>query len=97
MGMIRRTKRALRDAAEIWHFIAEDNPRAATVLIEKFEKTLRLLSDFPRIGTDRSDLAKSLRSFPVGNYLLLYRPLKTGVQLIRIVHGARDLRVLFKK
>jgi toxin ParE1/3/4 len=97
MGMIRRTKRAMRDAAEIWHFIAEDNPRAATAQIERFEKTLTLLSDFPGIGTDRSDLAKSLRSFPVGNYLLLYRPLKKGIQLIRIFHGARDLRSLFKK
>jgi toxin ParE1/3/4 len=38
----------------------------------------------------RPDLLPGLRFFPVGNYLILYRESTEGVDLIRILHGARD-------
>ena len=39
-----------------------------------------------------------LRSFPVGNYLVFYRPLAEGdgIAVIRVLHGARDLRHHFR-
>lgn len=97
MPSIRRTKHAARDAAEIWHYIAEDNPTAADRMISEFEKKLELLAQFPKMGRDRSDLSRSLRSFPVGNYLLFYRPTRAGIEVIRIAHGARDLSRRFKR
>lgn len=41
------------------------------------------------------DIAKALRYHPVGNYLLLYRVIPNGIELVRVVHGARDLQQLF--
>jgi toxin ParE1/3/4 len=39
-----------------------------------------------------------LRSFPVGEYLIFYRPLSDGIELARIMHGARNIRrKMFRK
>ena len=35
----------------------------------------------PRIG----------RSFPLGNHLIFYRPIDDGIELVRVLHGARDI------
>lgn len=32
--------------------------------------------------------------FPVGNYLILYRPIEAGVEIVRVLHGARQWRDL---
>src|ERR1044071_7633588 len=47
-------------------------------------------------GRERSELTEGLWSFPVGrSYLLFYRPEPGGIQLVRVLHGARDLPSLF--
>jgi len=56
-----------------------------------------MLAENPLAGRVREELAPDVRSFPVGNYLLFYRPTQNGVELIRVLHGARDLRRLFKR
>jgi toxin ParE1/3/4 len=52
---------------------------------------IQKLADFPRSGRQRLELRPSLRSVPVGDYLILYYPLKDGVQVERVLHGSRDL------
>lgn len=37
-----------------------------------------------------SHLAPGLRLFPLGNYLIFYLPEPEGIQVIRVIHGARD-------
>ena len=60
-------------------------------LIDQFDATLESIAATPRMGRKVEELAPNLRSFPVGNYLIFYRPLEDGIQLIRLVHGARDI------
>ncbi len=36
-------------------------------------------------------MSPNLRSFPIGSYLIFYRPMEDGIQLIRVAHGARDI------
>ena len=43
------------------------------------------------MGPARPDIAKELRYHPVGSYLLLYRVIDRYVEIVRVVHGARDL------
>lgn len=43
------------------------------------------------MGRKVEELAPNLRSFPIGSYLIFYRPIEDGIQLIRILHGARDI------
>jgi toxin ParE1/3/4 len=49
------------------------------------------LSENPRLGPARPDLAEGLRYFPVGRCVLLYREIAGGVEIVRCVRGARDL------
>jgi toxin ParE1/3/4 len=88
------TPRAAADLEEIGDYIALDNPAAAVRMIDRLEEVSILLSERPRIGTSRDDIAKGVRAFPVGNYLILFRTLADGVEIVRYVHGARQMRGL---
>jgi len=53
------------------------------------------LAIVPNIGRARPELGKDVRSFPVRKYLLFYRPITGGIELLRVIHGARNLRKIF--
>lgn len=95
MGRIQRTPRADQDLEEIWFFIAQDDPAAADRWLDTLEERIGLLADNPLMGPARPDIARELRYHPVGNHLLLYRVIQGGVEIVRVVHGARDLLDLF--
>jgi plasmid stabilization system protein ParE len=55
-----------------------------------------LLSRHPYLGRSRhEDLGTSLRTFPVGEYLIVYGIEDGDVLILRVVHGRRDLEALF--
>jgi toxin ParE1/3/4 len=82
---------ALADADSIFDFIATDNLPAAANLIHRFERIMDMLTANPEAGRERSDLAPELRSFPVGNYVIFYQPVSEGIEVVRILHAARDI------
>jgi toxin ParE1/3/4 len=43
------------------------------------------------MGRAREELASELRSFPVRRYVVFYRPLVDGIEVVRVLHGARDV------
>lgn len=47
------------------------------------------------MGRDRQELATTLRSFPTGNYVIFYYPVETGIEVARVLYGARDIRQVF--
>jgi toxin ParE1/3/4 len=53
------------------------------------------LALFPDLGERRDDLAASLRCFAVGGYAIVYRPSGAGIEIVRVVSGARDIEALF--
>jgi toxin ParE1/3/4 len=65
---------------------------AADELLRTFDAKLELLSGHPKAGPARPELRARVRSFPVGDYLLFYRPIRGGIELLRVLHGARNLR-----
>lgn len=93
---MRRTPLADQDLEEIWIFVAHDDPDAADRLLDRIEESAQLLAENPYLGPARPDIASELRYHPVGNYLLLYRIVKNGIELVRIVHGARNWMSLFQ-
>jgi len=95
MSVIQRTAQAEEDLIEIWIYIAQDNPKAADRVLDDIEERFNALADNPLIGRLRPDIAPELRYFTVGKYLILYRTVPDGVQIVRVIHGARDLPYLF--
>lgn len=82
---------AEQDLEDIWLYIARDNLRAADKLLDRIEEQCKLLADHPQLGRARDDFARGLRYHPVANYLILYRIVRKGVDIVRVVHGARNL------
>ena len=95
MPVIRRTAQAEEDLIDLWLYIAQDNPRAADRLLDEIEEKFSLLADHPQLGPARPDIAEDCRYFPVSSYLILYRIIPDGVEVVRVVQGARRLENLF--
>jgi plasmid stabilization system protein ParE len=63
------------------------------ILKSGFMRRFHALADNPLMGRLRPEIAPELRYFTVGKYLILYRTVLDGVQIVRIIHGARDLPI----
>jgi toxin ParE1/3/4 len=83
--------RAEADLLEIWRYIAQDSPANADRLLDHIRDTLNRLAAMPLMGQARFDLAPGLRMFPVGNYLIFFRPVQDGIEVIRVLHGKRHI------
>ena len=96
MNPFRLSPAARSDLDEIWFYIAQDNPDAADKFIRAPVSRFPKLAAMPELGRRRKELASRLRSFPVGRYIIFYRPLENGIEIVRVLHGARDLPPLFE-
>jgi toxin ParE1/3/4 len=79
---------------QIWDFIAEASgtTEAAGRVIDAIADGFLLLADHPHIGRKRDhDLRAGLRSFPVGDYVIVYRVDRDDVLILHVIHGRRDL------
>lgn len=79
------------DLDEIWSYVARDSLAAANRLIALFHEKFLLLASQPLMGESREELAPDLRGFSVGNYVVLYRPARDGIEIARVIHAARDI------
>jgi toxin ParE1/3/4 len=95
MTHVRLASQARIDLAEIRHYIARDKPLAADKQIDAFFKRFHRLATNPELGELRPELGENLRAFSVGNYIIFYRALPEGAEIVRVVSGFRDLDKLF--
>ncbi|MDP6719343.1 MAG: type II toxin-antitoxin system RelE/ParE family toxin [Pirellulaceae bacterium] len=96
MSLVIKSPEAAEDLHQIWLFIAMDNIDAADRLIDAIDDQLKGTAEMPLSGRARDELRPGLRSVPVGNSLLVYRPIENGIELVRVIHGARDIERLFE-
>ena len=107
MGRILKREGAKRDLIQQWVWYAENAGfEVADRFLAAVEETLTALANQPergvRVFTQRSDL-QGIRRVPVGsgfeNILLFYFSVaassKGGVDLVRVLHGGRDLTHIF--
>jgi len=83
------------DLDEIWLYIAQDSPQNADKFLDRIQEGCWALAEFPHMGTSRSELRAGLRSQSVGNYIIFYFPLEDGVDIVRVLHGSREIKSLF--
>ncbi|MEH2458044.1 MAG: type II toxin-antitoxin system RelE/ParE family toxin [Nostoc sp.] len=55
------------------------------------------MAKFPSMGSRRDELLPALRSLPVDDYLIFYRPIAEGIEVVRVVSGYCDLETLFSE
>jgi toxin ParE1/3/4 len=92
---VKLSARAERDLIDIWFAVAIDSPANADRFIDKLSERVDGLADFPDRGVLRQEVAAGLRMLIEGNYLILYRVKSDVVEVMRIVHGARQIENLF--
>ncbi|MDR3557172.1 MAG: type II toxin-antitoxin system RelE/ParE family toxin [Syntrophobacteraceae bacterium] len=95
MARVLKRPQAETDLDEIWLYIALDSPDNADDFLDDFEKHCQALAQFPFIGANRDGLIPGLRSLAVGSYLIFYLPIEGGIDVVRVLHGMRDIDVLF--
>jgi toxin ParE1/3/4 len=79
------------DLDSIWSFIAADNGRAADAMIDRITDTFDVLPTMPFAGRARPEFGDNLRSIVVGNYVVFYTTLSDGIEIVRVMHGRRDI------
>lgn len=98
MSRYQFTSHATSDLLDIWSFIARDSSEAADRVEVAIFKACDLLADSPFAGRIRKDLTSlPLRLWavhPYPNYLIVYGAEKEPLQIVRILHGARDIPTL---
>jgi toxin ParE1/3/4 len=82
---------AREDMAQIWDFVSERNLHAADALLDRFLEVAEMLAGQPHAGRARPELRPKLRSFPIGDYVMFYEPLASSIEIVRVLHGHRDI------
>jgi toxin ParE1/3/4 len=95
MSQYRLTDEADNDLIEIWLHISQDNLEAADKFLATLVEKFSLLVGQPKIGRARPELAPRMRSFPTGSYVVFYRTLTDGIEIVRILHSRRDVENVF--
>lgn len=89
---------AQRDLTEAWEYIAIENITAADKFRDRVEQATIRLAEMPGIGHTRRDVRiRSYRFWCVRPYMIAYRFDSKTVTILRIVHGARNFRRIFKR
>jgi toxin ParE1/3/4 len=88
---IRRSAKARTDILDIWLYIAERNPAAADRVLDAIEHVFGMIALHPLIGRERPEILPGIRSFSVMSWVVFYRPENEFVDIVRVLHGARDL------
>ena len=97
MARLRFRPLAEADLDSIYDYIARDNPERAWSFVVELHEKCALLADRAGAGVRRDELSKGLRSFPVGRYVIFYRPESDGIEVVRVLHGSRDVSSLLKR
>ena len=94
--------RARRDIDDIADYLARQRTDAGRRFYDAAQRTFRRLASMPLVGVPRTfenspitDLRSwRIRGFP--NFLVFYRPTDDGIEVIRVLHGARDIEAIFE-
>ena len=101
MLRILRHRKAKRDLLRIYVYLGERNVDAAERFLRAVDSDLKRIAGMPNIGAKRQSNNPKLtdvRSLPVSgfhNYLIFYTATATAVQVMRVIHGARDIDTAF--
>lgn len=97
-GTIRRRRQFLLDALDAWNFIAKDSEIRADDFALRLEDRAQIFADNPFLGVTRFPKFPNLRLFTFRQYIVVYEPISdgSGIELVRLLHAARDYHRFFE-
>ena len=96
MARVTRRPQAEADILEIWDYIAEDSIVEADRWVDRLDEKLSLWATQPMRGHARDELAPGIRSLSFGRYVVFFEPLADGIDVVRVLHGSRDIDITFQ-
>ncbi len=97
MSVVVKRPRAELDLLDIWDYIADDSLDRADEFLDRIEGKLQTLARNPGLGRRREELLPGLQGFPIGNYVVFYREIEDGIDVIRVLRGSRDIEEIFRQ
>ena len=92
MAVVQKTRAARRDLLDLWRYLdREATTDVATAQLLRIEEVAEGLAAMPFSARSRPELGEGIRSRAVGSYVLFFRPLEDGVEIVRVLHGRRDV------
>src|ERR1700710_1555194 len=90
------TEPAAEDIRQIVAYLRPRSRDAAKKVPATLRAAMRKLADFPHIGHSRDDVPnRGLRFWSIYSYLIAYRADAKPLEIIRVLHGARDVGRIF--
>jgi toxin ParE1/3/4 len=88
---------ASRDLNEIADYFANNNLEAGEEFFQAFNRKCQQLVAFPNSGKSYGNIRSDLRGLSVAGYIVFYRLLDDGIEILRVVSGRRNLQDLFRE
>ena len=95
MARVTRRPQAEVDILDIWGYIAADSEVAADRWVDELDEKMRRWATQPLIGRSRDELAHRLRRLPFGRFVVFHEALSEGIDVVRVLHGSRDIDASF--
>jgi toxin ParE1/3/4 len=99
MAAVTWTPAAEEDLERVFEYIAREKEslRAAATVIREIVAKADHYSANPMVAALRPEFGPAIRSFYVHRYVIIYRPVDQGVEIIRVIHGSRDVFRVFRR
>jgi toxin ParE1/3/4 len=84
---------------DIWLYIARESGSIdiADKVVDSITDCFAALGRNPHMGRRRDeDLGPGLRSFPAGNYTVIYCIEGEDAAILHVIHGSRDIEAFFR-
>lgn len=97
MGIVKRRPQVAIDLIEYAEYLSKDSLDTALRFLDAVESTFIFVAKNPEIGAlckFKSSQAKHVRFWAIKGFekhLMFYQPLSDGIEVARVLHGARDL------
>lgn len=102
MNQIIKREQAKRDLEECFVYIAENNLDTAVYFLVYAEESFEILLKMPLLGSPRDFRSPKLRNLRIWHikgfeeYLIFYRPVDDGIEVLRVLHGRRNIEETFE-
>lgn len=87
--------RASQDLNDISDYFVGRDIEAGERLLKEFNEKCQNLMRFPKMGKSYGRILKELRGVPLRSYIIFYRVIPDGVEILRVISGRQNLETLF--
>jgi toxin ParE1/3/4 len=94
MTRLRISSRAKSDLDQIYDVISRDKPAAARQWVKRAYAEFARPVKNPQIGQARCNLRQNLRCISHGSYVIFFQPNQGALEIVRVIHGSRDIDAL---